>query len=152
MTTWQPNRDTEEQKWNKEQRRGGDRECSKEIGWMEEKKGNPWNNMKHLSKKKKLELFCCALYFQTELINWTQANQLSTQLWNCTTGIRRQSTVCLQASKLNDVNYPSILRGKPDFNRAWHWDIFGANKVERAFSDCPNQTAALSRQWAVDNP
>jgi len=44
-----------------------------------------------------------------------------------------------------------LCRDQPRFNRA-RQDIFGADKVESGFRDCPNKTGGLSRQWAVDNP
>lgn len=153
---WQPDSKTETLKNKNETRYKGEEVIeSAQRQWIEAMKGE-WRIkrefLKHLSKKKKVALCCFAVRFICRLNLSTEHKPTNFSPQLCTTSVRRQSIVCLQASKLNDANYLSTPREKTHFNRAWHRDIFGANKVERGFSDCPKQTGALGRQWAVDNP
>ncbi len=90
---WQPNRSAVKS-YNETKNKGEElTECTKETGWMggEKRKQHETPEQEDFEKGIGRLLFCCAPYLHTELINWTQANQLSTQHWHCATSRRRHT-------------------------------------------------------------
>lgn len=148
MTAWQPNTDWNET-GNKARRWLRVHKAGRLDEWME-KTGGILNKLETYEQEAKhiKETGTILLFFSHTLIGWTSASHLKHHTTRC---MIRRSIVCLQVCKLDDVHL-SLCPWRVHFNRAWHWDIYGANKVKSGFPDCPNQTGALSRQWAVDNP